>query len=87
MDGEFPKVAAVVDKACEAQESPVAVVGFNAHLLALVRHVVRDPRHEVLEVFTPDTRTNMSGRDHPGAMGVKVGDYFRGAIMPRRLVS
>jgi hypothetical protein len=91
MGGQFPKVAEIVEKACQEQEQPATLTGFNAGLLALVRHVVRDPRHEVLEVYTsrgtPDGVPNMQPGTGVGPMGVSVGDYFRGCIMPRRRLS
>lgn len=88
MDGEYPNAAVVIEQACQEQEQPAKVSGFNASLLAIVRHVVRDPRHEVLEVYTPFGGLDALGRPLAGRpLGVVVGDYFRGAIMPRRRVS
>lgn len=75
MDGQFPKIADLVEKACQEQERPHALSGYRADFLALMRHVVRDPRHESVQLFTPQGRHGM---------GVAVGDYFRGVIMPRR---
>jgi hypothetical protein len=77
MDGQFPKVAALVDKACQEQERPLATSGFRADFLGLMRHVVRD-RNEPVQLFTAQGRHGM---------GIKVGDYFRGVMMPRRITS
>jgi DNA polymerase III sliding clamp (beta) subunit (PCNA family) len=80
MDGQFPKVAELVEKACQEQERPQASAAYRADFLALMRHVVRPG-------FSPEPVQLFAAAAVGKPMGVVVGDYFRGVIMPRRLLS
>lgn len=76
IDGEYPAVLGILRAAHEAGREAATWTGVNPGFLADFRHAVREPRHEGLTI--------RMGVNPTKPIAVAAGDYFLGALMPRR---